>query len=200
MYLSINKFLPYTKVEGPGLRACIWVQGCPIKCKNCSVPETWGNHGEEISVNKLAKLILKLDNIEGVTFSGGEPFFQSKPLVEFGRIIKNKSKLSIVTFTGYTIEQIMDSDNQDWDDLLSLTDILIDGPFKEELKSNKFPWSGSSNQRYHFLTDRYKYLELSLSKIPRKIEILVHPDGKVSVNGVISQQDLKHIQKGFLIK
>ena len=75
--LRLAQFLPQTRVEGPGLRAAIWVQGCPIHCPGCAVPEYWDFHGgTSIRVEDLANKILSIPNLEGVTFAGGEPFTQ----------------------------------------------------------------------------------------------------------------------------
>ena len=87
--LHINNFMPFTRVEGPGNRACIWVQGCTIKCPGCAVPWTWNlDEGIEVDVKNLTQSILNIPNIEGVTFSGGEPFLQAKQLYLMAKEIK----------------------------------------------------------------------------------------------------------------
>ena len=102
MFLYINRFLPFTRVEGPGIRACIWVQGCSIECSDCSTPWMWPlDGGKKVKLKEIISEILKLDNIEGITFSGGEPFLQAKQLAEIGHEVKKEKNLSIVTFTGY---------------------------------------------------------------------------------------------------
>ena len=95
-----------TKVEGPGNRTCIFVQGCLKHCPECNSQQSWDiNGGLEYDINHLAKSILSNKEIEGVTFSGGEPFLQSRQLYQLAKILK-KHKLSIVTFTGYEYEFI----------------------------------------------------------------------------------------------
>lgn len=75
MLLRVHRFLPFTRAEGPGNRACVWVQGCPIRCPGCFNPGTWPTGGgEEVAVEDLADRILDVKDIEGVTFLGGEPF------------------------------------------------------------------------------------------------------------------------------
>ncbi|TCS96609.1 4Fe-4S single cluster domain-containing protein [Hazenella coriacea] len=193
MKLRIHRFLPTTTVEGPGVRACIWVQGCPIHCKGCAVPWTWSpNHGQEVEVEQLARQILEEPEIEGVTFVGGEPFEQAEALSSLGKILKSKG-LSVVTFSGYEYKHLQSSQRQDWQDLLTVTDLLIDGPFKQELLDLARPWVGSSNQQYRFLTDRYKYLENQLQQIPNKIEVRLNPDGQIEINGMASQQMLHQL-------
>jgi anaerobic ribonucleoside-triphosphate reductase activating protein len=201
MYLQINKFLSRTRVEGPGKRFCIWVQGCPIKCDDCSVPETWPlNKGKKININQLLDRILSINDIEGVTISGGEPFFQANVLSEFCRILKDETELSIVIFTGYYLEEIISADVSEWNDLLLLTDILIDGPYLNDQKSNKNLWTGSSNQRVHFLTDKYIHLKHKKFGYNRKIEFIIHNNGEISINGILDKDNLKLFKKFFLLK
>ena len=83
-----------------------------------------------------------------MTFSGGEPFCQAGALASLGKEIK-KLGLNIVTYTGYTFEQLYSSREQNnWNDLLKVTDVLIDGPFILEQKDWEIKFRGSSNQRY----------------------------------------------------
>lgn len=190
MRLRMHRFLPHTIAEGPGERACLWVQGCPIHCAGCAVPWTWPETGgQEVDVPELARTILNGPRVEGVTFLGGEPFAQAEALAELSRILRG-SGLSIMTFTGYTIEKIRRSRRQGWHDLLSVTDLLIDGPYRRDLRDLSRPWVGSSNQRYHFLTPRYRSLAAALSAIPNRLEVRLRADGQIQVNGMILTEDL----------
>lgn len=191
MYLNIYKFLAVTEVEGPGKRACIWVQGCSIRCKNCALPQSWSkNKGKKISIEELAEKILNTKEIEGVTLTGGEPFDQAEAMFELASILK-KAELSIVTFTGYKLEDIMNSMNNSWQDFLSVIDILIDSPYIYEKTDFSRPLVGSSNQRYHFLSNRYNKKDLSLN--PQRIEIRIQKDGNIFVNGQLNPVYLKKI-------
>src|SRR5947209_16431848 len=128
MQLRLHRFLPQTRAEGPGLRACIWVQGCPIRCPGCAVPWTWPEEGGEIvDAEEIARHIVTGPPVEGVTFLGGEPFAQAAALAELAGSVRRHG-LSIMTFTGYTIEAIRRSQREDWRALLSVTDLLVDGP------------------------------------------------------------------------
>ena len=197
MYLKIHKFLPSTKVEGPGKRACIWVQGCSINCQECALPQTWlEDNGKQVNVKEIAKEILDAPDLEGVTFTGGEPFDQAKPLAYLSRILK-KSGLSILTFTGYLLEDLQNSENPDWLDLLSLTDLLIDGPYVKEKADLSRPWVGSSNQRYHFLTSRYENIKPKLLDIPNRFEIRIQEDGIITINGMLTSNNLDDILNGI---
>jgi anaerobic ribonucleoside-triphosphate reductase activating protein len=193
--LNLFQFTPVTQVEGPGVRACIQVQGCPIKCPGCGVPQTWQESGGTIvNTNYLARQILEGPLVEGVTFLGGEPFAQAAALADIGRILKMNA-LSVVTFTGYTLEYLRDIKRQDYDELLAVTDLLIDGPFQRDKLSLSRPWIGSSNQRYHFLTSRYKHLASNLESIPNRIEVRLKPDGRMFVNGLGDIDDMRSLIK-----
>lgn len=136
-------------VDGNGLRYTIFVQGCPHHCKGCHNPQTHSfDGGKEVSTSDLFETITSNTLLDGVTFSGGEPFAQAKPLVELADLVKQNTNLNIVTYTGYTFEDIITSNNPDWIALLNSTDILIDGKFIEDLKSYELRFRGSSNQRY----------------------------------------------------
>ena len=197
MYLYVYKFLPSTQVEGPGERACIYVQGCSIRCDGCITPQSWQKGiNQKINVKDIAETILQGSKIEGVTFSGGEPFEQAKALVKLGNILKNEG-LSVVTFTGHVLEDIVKSSNADWHELLSITDLLIDGPYMNDKFDLNRPWVGSSNQRYHFLTERYQHIQSNIHEIPNKIEIRLQDDGEIVVNGIIRQENIKDLLDGI---
>lgn len=90
MLLDVYKIIPNTAVEGPENRFCIWVQGCKKHCKGCWATDTWAfDVGKKYSVESLYEQILEQkDNIEGVTFLGGEPFEQAKALSELAKKVK----------------------------------------------------------------------------------------------------------------
>lgn len=193
MQLRVHQFIPLTKVEGPGIRACIQVQGCPIHCPGCAVPFTWAdNGGVDMDVDQLVSRILGGPAVEGITFLGGEPFYQARALAELGSRLKEEG-LSVMTFTGYLLEDLQQSGNRDYLDLLSVTDLLVDGPFQREHLDTSRPWVGSSNQRYHFLTDRYLHLRENLLEIPNRLEVRLSPDGRVKVNGLAEVRDLEDL-------
>lgn len=193
MRLRIHRFVPFTRAEGPGERACLWVQGCPIRCAGCAVPWTWeADAGEWMEVDALAATILAGRPVEGVTFLGGEPFQQAAALAELAAILR-RAGLGVMTFSGYTVEHIRRAKRADWDALLAVTDLLIDGPFVRGRLDLSRPWVGSSNQRYHFLTDRYRHLEPELTTIPQRLEVRLHPDGRLEINGMITDAGLAEL-------
>lgn len=136
-------------VDGPGIRFSIFVQGCPHNCKGCQNPQTHDfNGGKIVDTDELLDMIKGNPLLDGVTFSGGEPFCQAEALAYLGKEIK-KLDLNIVTFTGFTFEKLYDDRSKEhWGDLLGVTDFLIDGPFILEQKDWEIKFRGSSNQRY----------------------------------------------------
>ena len=131
-------------VDGAGLRMVIWTQGCPHHCKNCHNPQTWDFDGGFIK--DTAKLIEDLKKgfyHDGLTLSGGEPLHQPKPLLEIVRAAKAMG-LNVWCYTGYVYENISDPDQLA---LIREVDVLVDGPFIEDLKSMDALYRGSTNQR-----------------------------------------------------
>ena len=205
MKLRVFNIVKNTKVEGPGSRYCIWVQGCSRRCKGCQAVHTWSHKSGELyevsyiiedifkTANRsLSDNLLNLDTspqpsprlervrtIEGVTFLGGEPFEQAEVLGVIAEEVQ-KEGLSVVCFTGGKIEELrLVPKNKK---LLDNTDLLIDGEFIQELTDYSRPWCGSSNQRYHFLTDRYN--EEIFTKYKNKVEVNISKNGQIFMNGI----------------
>ena len=122
-------------VDGPGIRMTIFGQGCPHHCKGCHNPETHDPKGGYIShPENILKAIEQNPLLQGVTFSGGEPFFQAEAFSELGEEIKKRG-LHIVTYSGYTFEQIIDgvkNGKPGWKELLSLN-LLFRGSKNQRL-------------------------------------------------------------------
>ena len=176
MKVRVHKILKKTKVEGPGVRYCIWFQGCSRHCKGCWAKATWApDGGKELDAEDVLKDILATKGIEGVTFLGGEPFEQPQALEYLAREVK-EAGLSVVCFTGGKLEDIKNRE------ILNYIDLLIDGEYKEAEQDFSRPWVGSKNQRYHFLTDRYN--EKILTEYHNKIEINIQKNGLIFINGM----------------
>ena len=155
-YLNIARInYQGTYALGPGRRFAIWLQGCPFSCKNCTTPEyipfTAANW---VETEKLAKIISSLDGFDGLTISGGEPLAQSMELLNLLSLVRrNRPDLSIILFTGFTLARIQ-QDTVSLDTIKQV-DVLIDGLYVDQLNDNK-GLRGSTNQRFHFITDRLK--------------------------------------------
>ncbi len=146
--MRLSGITPESFVDGPGIRFVIFTQGCPHKCAHCHNPESWDcNGGTDFSAKQVIRLLKKqTKKIRGVTFSGGEPFMQASELTEVAFAVKQLG-LDIVTYTGYTYEQLVGTNNIDIIALLSASDLLVDGRYIHEKRDLELPFRGSSNQR-----------------------------------------------------
>ena len=186
IYLNIGAFLDKSFVNGPGARAVIWLQGCKKRCPGCINPQFLDEIPRKImSVDELAMKVFKIPDIEGVTYSGGEPFLQAEGLCKLSKILKERGK-SIVCYTGYTYEEIKNSANPYWHKLLNYLDILIDGEFKKE-KKMPLLWRGSSNQKVYFLSEKYKKYSLMINEYYQNFEFHI-VDGSIILTGFIDEK------------
>lgn len=145
-------FEPRSFVAGPGMRAMVWVAGCHRRCPGCSQPEFFGfDVGQPVRVEELWERIYSITGIHGITFSGGEPFEQVRPLAALAKLAHTHGK-TVVSYTGYRLEALQ-GNRERFGPLLDEVDLLIDGEFRQELTGN-YRWRGSANQRLICLTDR----------------------------------------------
>jgi len=134
-------------VDGPGFRYVIFAQGCTHCCKGCHNPDTHAlDGGYVVDADALIEDIRQSKYIDGVTFSGGEPFLQTDAFLYVAEKLK-EADTNIVCYTGFTIEELMESKDESRIKLLELVDMLIDGPYVEELKDLSLTYRGSGNQR-----------------------------------------------------
>ena len=133
-------------VNGPGLRAVIWAQGCRQRCPGCQNPETWDEGaGVLMNIDEIKVKLRSLKGQNGLTFCGGEPLLQSAACLEISRWAKMELGWEIWSFTGLVYEKIP-RDGVEWEFVCSL-DALIDGPFILPKRDVSLKWRGSSNQR-----------------------------------------------------
>ena len=138
---------PESIVDGPGFRYVVFVQGCPHRCPGCHNPESHDfDGGYDITVGEVFEQIMANPNLRGVTFSGGEPFEQTEALLELAHLVKGAG-LTLMSYTGYTLEELEARHAAATDELLSLLDILVDGRFVESLRNLTLIYRGSENQR-----------------------------------------------------
>ena len=188
MKLRVFNILKNTKVEGPETRYCIWVQGCSRHCKGCQAVHTWSHSGGVLyNVKDIIADIKKQKNIEGVTFLGGEPFEQAEALGIIAKAVK-KEGLGVLCFTGGLLEELQQKEENKI--LLENIDLLIDGAFEANKVDYSRPWCGSTNQRYHFLTNRYN--EEIFEKYKNKIEINISKNGTIFMNGMGNFDEIQH--------
>jgi anaerobic ribonucleoside-triphosphate reductase activating protein len=189
--LNLAGFLARSAANGPGIRAVVWVQGCPHRCRGCFNPSSWSfSPATTITSGELAARILAVGGIDGVTFSGGEPFAQAGELAIIGELVRDAG-LTIVTYTGYTYEQLTARADPAGDRLLAVTDLLIAGPYIDTLACND-PYIGSSNQQVIALTDRI-HLPSPHGHAGEIVEFSIAPDGAVTATGFPREQVIRQI-------
>lgn len=149
-YAGLNK---NDIANGQNISVSFFCQGCPHHCKGCHNPETWNPQcGEEVPDN-IVEILLDAIKANGITrnFSllGGEPLVgYNLPLVRhiLQGVREGSPDSKVFLWTGYLLEDL-DKNNDDIKYILNNVDILIDGPFKLELRDVSLPLRGSSNQR-----------------------------------------------------
>lgn len=147
-------------VNGDGLRAVLWTQGCPNHCFGCQNPETWDYEaGMLVKIEDVKKELAGLIGQDGLTFCGGEPFVQAKACKEIADFVRKELGWNVWSFTGFTHEIIEEYGKEPWELLKSL-DALIDGPFIMKERDLSLRYRGSRNQRL-------LHLELGTGKILR---------------------------------
>ncbi|MFQ4144665.1 4Fe-4S single cluster domain-containing protein [Chlorogloeopsis sp. ULAP02] len=188
-YLNIMGYVDESEVNGPGCRAVVWVQGCLRECPGCFNEESWSFEiNQLVSVDSLAEKILSNPRNQGVTFSGGEPFWQAPALATLARKVK-AAGLNVMSFSGFTLEQLQsDYAPAGAQDLLDQLDILIDGPYIDSLALNS-PDSpvSSSNQRVHVFNPA---LEENITWASDQIEIHIFKDGSRIITGYRGRLEL----------
>ncbi|SEW23806.1 anaerobic ribonucleoside-triphosphate reductase activating protein [Prevotella aff. ruminicola Tc2-24] len=133
-----------TMVDGPGFRTSIYCAGCSHRCPGCHNPQSWAfDQGHEMTTDELMKIIMS-DPFANVTFSGGDPMYQAAGFAELAQAIRQQSNKDIWCFTGFVYESLIHEDQRA---LLEQIDVLVDGPFIQELHDPDLLFRGSSNQR-----------------------------------------------------
>jgi anaerobic ribonucleoside-triphosphate reductase activating protein len=185
-YLNIMGYVDESEVNGPGTRAVIWVQGCMRHCPSCYNPESWSFEINQLmSVESLVHKILENPKNEGVTFSGGEPFWQASALASLARQVK-AAGLNVMSFTGFTLERLQSEyAPAAAQELLDELDILIDGAYVEALAIHD-PQSpvSSSNQRIHIFNPAF---EDRITWASDQLEIHILKDGSRIITGYYGQ-------------
>lgn len=156
--LQIAQIVPCTEAEGPGKRFALWFQGCPLRCPGCCNPEFLPFKGGDS--RRLSDLLDEIESarqsgIEGITLLGGEPFAHAASASLLAAQTRRMG-LSVMVFSGYTLEEIRNMPEQSASDFLANIDILVDGPYTREQPDAERRWVGSTNQRIYFLTERYR--------------------------------------------
>ncbi|WP_338971386.1 anaerobic ribonucleoside-triphosphate reductase activating protein [Spiroplasma endosymbiont of Panorpa germanica] len=154
--MKILKIFKETISDGPGWRYSIYVSGCLHACKGCHNLRSWSfKVGRDFDLDYQNQIITDLKAnplLNGVTFSGGDPMFSAVEVLDLIKVIKKETDLNIWLYTGFTIEEIYNSRNENPEtkarfEILSHIDTLVDGRWVKELYDPELSYRGSSNQR-----------------------------------------------------
>ena len=158
----------------------IWFQGCPLACPGCFNQDTHDfEGGHKIPLDEIYNQIERqLQEIEGITISGGEPFAQSDALYQLVCQVKHNTDLSILVFSGYTLNEIIKQNNGA--SILENIDVLIAGRYIDSMHLG-YGLRGSSNQKVHLLSSRYTMEEISSTPL---CEIIIDKKGNMILSGV----------------
>jgi len=178
--LNLAAFSKGTRLAGPGLRDLVWLQGCSIGCVGCAnlayqahVPRVL------LPVSRLiAHFRTRIGRIDGCTISGGEPSQQAQAVTTLLRAVQALG-LSTVIYSGRTLRDL--EQNEDTQNLLRYTDMLIDGPFVAA-RPDRHPWLGSSNQKIYLLSQRWSAEQLAPPAT--ESEIILHPRSLTRIGAV----------------
>lgn len=170
--LNVAAMTARTRALGPGLRSVLWVQGCPFHCAGCIAEEWIPQREAELMTPADAAARLTADpEVDGVTFSGGEPMLQAAALAETIAVVRRDRDVSLICFTGYRLEALRERPpGPGVADLLAAVDVLIDGLYVAA-RDDGLGMRGSANQRIHHLTDRLRDSGYDFGGRPRTTEL-----------------------------
>ncbi len=174
------------EVNGPGRRFTVWAQGCSRRCEGCFNPDLVPfRGGRAVRPEDLAAEAWSEGRPGGLSLSGGEPFDQAAGLSAFVDAVRTRpggSGITVVAFTGYTVEQLA-SGSPGQRALLGRVDLVVDGPFLPG-RAAALPLRGSGNQRLVARTAAGQDLAARARRsLPGAFQVVVAPDGAVILTG-----------------
>lgn len=148
----IADYKPFTVLDGEGIRCSLYVSGCTFSCVNCYNKSIQNfKIGEKYSKELENKIIKDLDNsyVQGLSLLGGDPFLNTDTSLQLVTKVREKFGKSkdVWVWTGYTFESLLSIGSDKQKELLKNIDVLVDGPFINNLKDLSLDFRGSSNQR-----------------------------------------------------
>ena len=174
--LNVGAWQMRSVANGPGERFVLWLQGCPLSCPGCfNVQFQPFVRRHVLSVEEVAEKVLAVTGIEGITYTGGEPMVQAPALAILSQRLR-EAGLTIVCYTGHTLEALNASKNPWIERFLRRVDVLIDSPYVRDKAANLL-WRGSTNQRVHFLTQTYQHLAGRVGQCGAEMELSIDREG-----------------------
>ena len=167
--MKIAGFYDESISNGLGWRAVLFVSGCPHHCPGCHNKEAQDfNYGEEFNEEEILKRIKENSILNGITISGGEPLCKENipGVLKFIKDVKEiRPEFNVWCYSGYTLDQLIDRNDEETNKCLNEIDVLVDGRFVEEKKDPTLKFRGTSNQRILDLKpslQTHKFIEYKL--------------------------------------
>ena len=192
--MLIHGFVAHSRVNGPGMRAVVYFQGCNLGCDGCWNPATHTFTGLSHEAQDVAEQVAaahRTQFIEGVTFSGGEPMQQAMDLLEVVRLLKRaRPEISIAIYSGYTERELdsgrfwtrygiaQEARRRVWTDIKQNLDFAVLGRFVAA-RPSKFPLRTSANQVLRLFGGRYREEHFK----PLEFEVHIEAQGLVQITG-----------------
>lgn len=179
---------------GPGRRLGIWFQGCSLRCEGCISVDTWATAKTLIPIEQLMRTLSSyLPLIDGITISGGEPFDQFEALLAIVVQLRERTKVDILVYTGYAVEDITDQLQQ----IKPYIDVLISDPFQRQ-SSQTLRLRGSDNQRLHCFTsqavEKFAYYQQAVTTEDKVLDVMFDAEGVVWFAGIPRRDDFVKLQ------
>lgn len=180
---------------GPGRRIGVWFQGCSIRCPGCISADTWGFRPSDVTVDDVVQQLRPwLDQADGVTVSGGEPFDQAEALRYLLERLRHISNIDVLVFTGYPREAI----EVQLTKMDGLIDALVDGPYDMKVPPTR-ALRGSDNQRLWCLTERgvrkFDSYDGLLAENSRALDVSFGENGQVWFAGIPRSGEFQQLRR-----
>jgi anaerobic ribonucleoside-triphosphate reductase activating protein len=192
--MLIHGFVSGSRVNGPGLRAVVYFQGCTLGCRNCWNPATHTFAGQERSVAEVTDLVVAAHQerpLEGVTFSGGEPMQQGEAVLALMKSLRDRlPRLSFGMYSGYSERELSSgvywcrsevaqgAKQNIWRSIRSRLDFAVLGRYAAAVPGT-LALRTSTNQNLTLFSGRYREQEFE----PQEIEIHIGAQGLVQMTG-----------------
>lgn len=167
--MKMSGFYDESISNGLGWRAVLFVSGCPHHCPGCHNQAAQDfNYGEEFNEEEILERIKENSILKGITISGGEPLCKENisEVLKFIKDVKEvRPEFNVWCYSGYTLEQLMNRNDETTNKCLEEIDVLVDGQFIQAKKDPTLKFRGSSNQRIIDLKptlQTHKFIEYKL--------------------------------------
>lgn len=180
--MLIHGFVAHSRVNGPGVRAVVYVQGCNLGCSGCWNPATHAFSGPMREVEDVADQIARayqVQPIDGVTFSGGEPMQQAQDLLALMQMLRRaRPEISIGMYSGYAESELDGGRFPFWRDIKKNLDFAVLGRFVAA-RPSRLPLRTSANQSLRLFSDRYRTEHFT----PLEFEVHIESKGLTQITG-----------------